>query len=143
MWKPGGLAKEGKELSLRSIPPHTFTTKRPNSGVSGATYRARRVELRPKFSSRVRDNDILIPPRQRSASSHEIVETATEYLVRVVFPGIVSLTELRWELTGDVLEVEYAAPGWYYYENFLVPATSAPKVSVHDSVFEAQFPKVA
>ena len=71
------------------------------------------------------------------------METATEYLVRVIFPGIVSLTELRWGLTGDVLEVEYAAPGWYYYENFLVPATSAPKVSVHDNVFEAQFPKVA
>jgi hypothetical protein len=143
MWKPGGLAKEGKELSLRSIPPHTITTKRPNGGVSGATYRARRVELRPRFSSRLRDNDILIPPRRSSAPSYEVVETATEYLVRVVFPGIVSLAELRWELTGDVLEVEYATPGSYYYENFLVPATSAPKVSVHDSVFEAQFAKVA
>lgn len=71
------------------------------------------------------------------------METATEYLVRVVFPGVVALTDLRWELTGDVLELEYAAPGRYYYENFLVPATSAPKVSVHDSVFEAQFAKVA
>jgi hypothetical protein len=55
----------------------------------------------------------------------------------------VALADLRWELTEDVLEVEYATPGSYYYENFLVPATSAPKVSVHDSVFEAQFPKVA
>jgi len=142
-WKPGGLAKEGKELSLRSIPPRTSTTRRPNGGVSRATYRAQRVELRPRFSSRVRDNDILIPPRRSSAPSQEIVETASEYLVRVVFPGIVTLTDLRWELTGDVLEVEYAAPGWYYYENFLVPATSAPKVSVHDSMFEAEFPKVA
>jgi hypothetical protein len=63
--------------------------------------------------------------------------------VRVVFPGTVALADLRWELTEDVLEVEYATPGSYYYENFLVPATSAPKVSVHDSIFEAQFPKVA
>jgi hypothetical protein len=70
------------------------------------------------------------------------VETATEYLVQVIFPGTVSLADLRWELTGDVLEVEYAAPGWYYYENFLVPATSAPKVSVRDSVFEVRFPKL-
>jgi hypothetical protein len=85
----------------------------------------------------------LIPPRQRGTPSHEIVETATEYLVQVIFPGTVSLADLRWELTGDVLEVEYAAPGWYYYENFLVPATSAPKVSVRDSVFEVRFPKIA
>jgi hypothetical protein len=93
--------------------------------------------------SRAREVDILIPPRQPSAPTHEIVETATEYLVRVVFPGTLSLADLRWELTGDVLEVEYAAAGLRYYENFLVPATSAPKVSVRNHVFEARFCKVA
>ena len=89
------------------------------------------------------EGDILIPPRQDSAPSHEVIDTATEYLVRLVFPAMVSLADLRWELVGDVLEVEYAASGWYYYENFLIPATSAPEVSVHGHVFEAQFPKVA
>jgi hypothetical protein len=89
------------------------------------------------------EGDIHIPPRQTSAPSHEVVDTAAEYLVRVVFPMGISLTDLRWELIGDVLEVEYAASGWYYYENFLVPVTSAPKVSIRDHVFQAQFPKVA
>jgi hypothetical protein len=89
------------------------------------------------------EGDIHIPPRQTSAPSHEVVDTAAEYLVRVVFPMGVSLADLRWELIGDVLEVEYAAFGWHYYENFLVPVTSAPKVTVHDHVFEAQFAKVA
>jgi hypothetical protein len=67
----------------------------------------------------------------------------TEYLVRVTFPVTVSPADLRWELTGDVLEVEYAAAGLHYYENFLVPVSSTPKVSVRDHVFAAQFPKVA
>jgi len=71
------------------------------------------------------------------------VETATEYLVRVTFQWTVSLADLRWELTGDVLEVEYAAAGLHYYENFLVPVASAPRVSIRSHVFEAQFPKVA
>jgi len=120
-----------------------MTTKRPTGGVGGATYRPQRVERRPKLLSRARDGDILIPPRRLGAPTCEIMETATERLVRVTFPEGISLSDLRWELTGDVLEVEYAAPGCYYYENFLVPATSAPKVSVHDRVFEARFTKVA
>lgn len=134
--------KESRELSLRSIPPHTITTKRPTGG-GGATHRPQRVELRSKFLSRARNGDILIPPRRFGAPAHEVVETATECLVRVTFPEGISLSCLQWELTGDVLEVEYAAPGRYYYENFLIPATSAPKVSVHDRVFEAEFTKVA
>jgi hypothetical protein len=103
----------------------------------------RQAGLRPKFGSRVRDDDILIPPRKPGEPSHEIVETATEYLVRVIFPGVLSLADLRWELTGDVLEVEYEAPGLHYFEDFLIPAPSAPRVRVHDRVFVAKFSKTA
>jgi len=85
----------------------------------------------------------LIPPRRPTSPSHEIVDSATEYLVRVVFPGDLSLDGLRWEMTGDVLEVEYAAPGLHYFQDFLVPALSAPRVSVHGCVFVAEFSKVA
>jgi len=83
----------------------------------------------------------LIPPRRPGEPSHEIVETATEYLVRVTFPGSLSLAGLRWEMTGDVLEVEYAAPGLHYFQDFLIPAPSAPRVSVQGCVFLAEFLK--
>jgi len=148
----GEARKESKELAVRSIPPYTITTRRPNGGGNGFAQPFQAPEFDHRFRapkvnrfSRLRrsEGDILIPPRQASAPSHEVVKTATEYLVRVFFPGTVSLADLRWELVGDVLEVEYTASGWYYYENFLVPVTSAPKVSIRDHVFEAQFPKVA
>lgn len=106
-------------------------------------HRLRAPEMTRASRSRSREHDIVIAPREPRVPSHEIVETPTEYLVRVIFPGTVALADLRWELIGDVFEVEYAASGWYYYENFLVPATPAPKVSVRERVFEAQFPKVA
>lgn len=103
----------------------------------------RQARLRPRVRSRAGSDDILIPPRRPSGPSHEIVDTATAYLVRVHFPGALSLADLRWELTDDVLEVEYAAAGVDYYENFLIPTASAPQVSIQDHVFEAQFPKTA
>lgn len=93
--------------------------------------------------SGLHEADILIQPRRPNSPTHEIVETATEYVVRVHFPEALSLADLRWELTDDVLEVEYAAAGVDYYENFLIPTASAPQLSIQDHVFEAQFPKVA
>ena len=143
-----------KELPLRSIPPHTITSQRARSGVSGAARQAwnsdlprqqagQQAGLRSRFHSRVSRADILIPPRRPAGPSHEIVETATEYLVRVTFPGDVSLDALQWEMTGDVLEVEYAAPGLHYFQDFLIPAPSAPSVSVHGCVFVAEFSKVS
>ncbi len=113
-------------------------------GGFGATDLSRVSRSEPRETGPAyRQAGILIPPRQPGAPTHEVAETATEYLVRVIFPVAVSLAALRWELTGDVLEVEYAAPGLHYYENFLIPVTSTPKVSVGNQVFEARFPKVA
>ena len=83
----------------------------------------------------------MIPPRRPTGLSYEVVDTATEYVVRVVFPGSLSLDGLRWEMTGDVLEVEYAAPSLHYFQDFLIPAPSAPRVSVRGSVFVAEFLK--
>jgi hypothetical protein len=136
--------KGSKELALRSIPPHTITSKRLKGGASRAPHQARKADLaRRPAGLRSRDgrDDIFIPPRRPTGPSHEIVETATKYVVRVVFPGSLSLDGLRWEMTGDVLEVEYAAPGLHYFQDFLIPVLSAPRVSAQGCLFLFEFLK--
>jgi hypothetical protein len=133
--------KGSKELALRSIPPHTITSQRAKVRLSRAAHQTRKAGPRSGLRSRARRNDILIPPRRPTGLRHEIVDNATEYLVRVIFPTSLSLDGLRWEMTGDVLEVEYAVPGLHYFQDFLIPVLSAPRVSTQGCVFLFEFLK--
>ena len=93
------------------------------SGGYGRVYRV--------AGGRPRRGDLVITPEPGGANreaGHTIVETEDAHEVRIGFPVSVRSEEVRWELHGDVLEVEYLGRAFSYYSAFLVPADTEPIV---------------
>lgn len=88
--------------------------------------------------------DLLVPPRpgpDGAQVAHTVDETAEAQTVSIVFPVAVEPEEVRWELHGDVLEVEYAGPAFKYFHAFLVPAGAEPEVQRGGRTVSFRFPK--
>lgn len=152
-------------MALRSIPPRTRprlnvsrvgrnsqpVNRHPAEGVDearslslskGRAYlstRAKYAHSAPKAQPLGRE--LLISPRSAGSSSHEVVETADGYHIWVTFPVQIFPGDIRWELVGDILEVEYIGQRCSYFHNFFVPAECPPNVSYRPSSVEFVFPK--
>ena len=88
--------------------------------------------------------DLLVPPRPGPGggqAAHTVSETAEARIVSIVFPLAVGPSEVRWELHGDVLEVEYAGTAFNYFHAFLVPADTEPEVQRAGRTLSFRFPK--
>lgn len=90
--------------------------------------------------------DLVIPPRSapgRGPATHAIQETGENHVVQIRFPIPVTREAVRWELHGDILEVEYLGPEFAYHHAFIVPADAEPAVEWADGCLTFRFPRLA
>ncbi len=81
--------------------------------------------------SRPENTEFVIPPRSALAPQDQVTRTSDCYSLRVDFPVPIVPADIRWQIEGDVLEVEYVGRDCAYYHNFLVPVGWPHSVSYH------------
>jgi hypothetical protein len=89
--------------------------------------------------SRPENTEFVIPPRSVLAPQHQVTQTSDCYSLRVDFPVPIVPADIRWQIEGDVLEVEYVGRDCTYYHNFLVPAGWPYSVSYQIPSFSIEF----
>ncbi len=135
-------ARPGRALSRR---PYRAGGRlgAPDAGPAGPSDRHGRFYQRPGRGSTA-GSDLLVPPRSGpdgAQVAHAVGETAEAQIVSIVFPVAVEPEEVRWELHGDVLEVEYVGTAYKYFHAFLVPSGTEPEVQRVGRTVSFRFPK--
>ncbi len=97
----------------------------------GRTYRKPTAPAQPV--------EIVIPPRSTEAPHHHVTETADRYSVRVEFPAPIVPDDIRWQIEGDILEIDYVGGHYHYYRNFVVPVGWPYSVSYQSHSFQIEF----
>jgi hypothetical protein len=68
-----------------------------------------------------------------------VIQTADRFALSVDFPIPIAPADIRWQIEGDVLEIEYVGRECTYYHNFLVPAGWPHSVSYQAQSFCIEF----
>jgi len=97
----------------------------------GRTYRKPTAPAQPV--------EIVIPPRSTQSPHYHVTETIDRYSVRVDFPLPIAPDDVRWQVEGDILEIDYVGRDYHYYRNFVVPVGWPYSVSYPSHSFQIEF----